>query len=199
MIVREGLKQILAEAGDIQALGEAADGHQVVERARDGSFDVVLLDISMPRATGLEVLKEIKRDNPQLPVLILTIYPESQYAIRALKAGASGYLMKESSPEELVKAVRAVAAGRKYISESLAEKLAFDLERRDGPPHETLSNREYQVFCGIASGKSVTELADDFSLSVKTVSTYRSRVLEKMKLRNNVEITRYAIQNEIVA
>ncbi len=199
VIVREGLKQILAETSDILPIGEAADGHQVIEKIRDEPFDVVLLDISMPRATGLEVLKQIKREAPRLPVLILTIYPESQYAIRALKAGASGYLMKESSPEELVKAVRNVADGRKYISESLAEKLAFELEIHDGPPHESLSDREYQVFCGIASGKSVSELADELALSVKTVSTYRSRVLDKMKLKNNVEITHYAIRNEIVA
>ena len=198
-IVREGLKQILADTNDILPVGEAADGLEVVKKVSADKFDVVLLDISMPRSTGLEVLKQIKREAPALPVLILTIYPESQYAIRALKAGASGYLMKESSPEELVKAVRTVAAGRKYISESLAEKLAFELETHDGPVHESLSDREYQVFCGIATGKTVTELASDLALSVKTVSTYRSRVLEKMQLRNNVEITHYAIRNELVS
>lgn len=198
-IVREGLKQILAETSDILPVGEAADGHQVIEQVRQSGYDVVLLDISMPRATGLEILKQIKRDAPKVPVLILTIYPESQYAIRALRAGASGYLMKESSPAELVKAVRTVASGRKYVSESLAEKLAFDLEARSGAPaHESLSDREYQVMCGIASGRTVTELAEDLTLSVKTVSTYRSRILEKMSLKNNVEITQYAIRNNLV-
>ena len=198
-IVREGLKQILAETQDILPIGEAADGKQVLLRVRADNFDVVLLDISMPRATGLEILKQIKREEPHLPVLILTIYPESQYAIRALKAGASGYLMKESSPEELVKAVRTVAQGRKYISESLAEKLAFDLEGNlDRPPHDTLSDREYQVLCGIASGKTVSEIAEELALSVKTISTYRSRILEKMNMKNNVELTHYAIRNELV-
>ena len=198
-IVREGLKQILSETTDITVADVASTGQEVIEKVRANSYDVVLLDISMPGKTGLEVLKQIKTEHPDVPVLILTMYPEAQYAIRALKAGASGYLIKESTPDELVKAVRTVSEGRRYVSTSLAERLAFDLAGNAGRlPHELLSDREYQVMCRIASGKTVTEIAEELSLSVKTISTYRSRLLEKLSLKNNAELTHYAIQNQLI-
>ncbi|MCZ6632217.1 MAG: response regulator transcription factor, partial [bacterium] len=193
-IVREGLKQILSETTDITVADVASTGQEVIEKVRANTYDVVLLDISMPDKTGLEVLKQIKTEHPDLPVLILTMYPEAQYAIRALRAGASGYLIKESTPDELVKAVRTVSEGRRYVSASLAERLAFDLTGdSDRLPHELLSDREYQVMCRIASGRTVSQIAEELSLSVKTISTYRSRLLEKMNLQNNAELTHYAI------
>ena len=153
----------------------------------------------MPDKTGLEVLKQLRSEHPEVPVLILTMYPEAQYAIRALRAGASGYLIKESTPDELVKAVRTVSEGRRYVSASLAERLAFDLTGdSDRLPHELLSDREYQVMCRIASGRTVSQIAEELSLSVKTISTYRSRLLEKMNLQNNAELTHYAIRNQLV-
>ena len=184
-IVREGLKQILSETADIVVSDEADDGQEVIDKVAINTYEVILLDISMPGRTGLEILKQLKTEHPDLPVLILTMYPEAQYAIRALRAGASGYLIKESTPNELVKAVRTVSEGRRYVSASLAERLAFDLTGdSDRLPHELLSDREYQVMCRIASGKTVTEIAEELSLSVKTISTYRSRLLEKMNLKN---------------
>jgi two-component system invasion response regulator UvrY len=160
---------------------------------------VVLLDISMPGAHGLDIIKKLKDESPRLPILVLSIHPEEQYAIRAFRAGASGYLTKESASEELLTAIRKVAKGGKYISFSLAEKLASDLGISDEElPHNTLSNREYQVMRMIASGKTVTEIAEELSLSIKTISTYRSRILEKMKMKNNAELTYYAIKNQLV-
>ena len=198
-IVREGLKQILSDTTDIVVSDEAEDGQGVLDRVAINTYDVILLDISMPGRTGLEILKQLRSEHPEVPILILTMYPETQYAIRALRAGASGYLMKESTPDELVKAVRTVSEGRRYVSTSLAERLAFDLAGNAGRlPHELLSDREYQVMCRIASGKTVTEIAEELSLSVKTISTYRSRLLEKMSLKNNAELTHYAIQNQLV-
>ena len=198
-IVREGLKQILSETTDITVADVASTGQEVIEKVRANSYDVVLLDISMPGKTGLEVLKQIKTEHPDVPVLILTMYPEAQYAIRALKAGASGYLIKESTPDELVKAVRTVSEGRRYVSTSLAERLAFDLTGdSDRLAHELLSDREYQVMCRIASGRTVSQIAEELSLSVKTISTYRSRLLEKLSLKNNAELTHYAIQNQLI-
>jgi DNA-binding NarL/FixJ family response regulator len=199
-IVRKGLKQIIAETTDMVVTDEACDGQEVLNKVRKDVFDLVLLDISMPGRTGLDILRELKAENPKLPVLVLSMYPEEQYAVRVLKAGASGYLTKESAPDELIAAIRKVSAGKRYVTPSLAEKLAFNLQiDSDQPLHENLSDREYQVMCLIASGKTVGEIAEKLSLSAKTISTYRARILEKMKMKNNAEITHYAIQNRLVA
>jgi DNA-binding NarL/FixJ family response regulator len=199
VIVRRGLKQIVAEQPDMSVVGEARNAQEVLELGRKQPWDVVVLDISMPGRGGLEVLKELKQEHPKLPVLILSVHPEDQYAVRALKAGASGYVHKETAPEELVKAIRTVLAGRKYISASFAENLAVALGAdTEKAPHETLSDREYQVFCLIASGKTVSEIAEQLSLSVKTISTYRARILEKMGMSSNAELTHYAIQRGLV-
>jgi two-component system, NarL family, invasion response regulator UvrY len=198
-VVRAGLKQILSGVPDMTIADEASNAKETLDKIKKNSYSVVVLDIAMPGKSGLDILKEIKSEWPDLPVLILSMYPEDQYAIRVLKSGASGYMTKERSPEELVTAVRTVASGRKYISPSLAEKMASYLDV-DGKkePHEMLSDREYQVLCMIATGKTVSEIADKLSLSVKTVSTYRSRILEKMKLKNSAELTTYAVQNHLI-
>ncbi|HLE24594.1 MAG TPA: response regulator transcription factor, partial [Thermodesulfobacteriota bacterium] len=183
-VVRRGLKQILAEEPNMAVFGEACNAQEVLKNVREQNWDIVILDITMPDRSGLEVLKELKNIRPKLPVLILSIHPEEQYAVRVLKAGAAGYMTKESAPEELVKAVRKVIRGSKYISPSLVEKLAFDLETdSEKPLHETLSDREYQVMCMIASGKTVKEIAKKLYLSVKTISTHRARILGKMKMK----------------
>ena len=198
-IVREGLKQILAETPDMTVADEANNAQEVLKKIWDNDYDVLLLDISMPGRSGLDILKQLKSDRPKLSVLVLSMYSEEQYALRALRAGASGYMTKESAPDELIEAIRKVSTGRKYISPSVAEKLAFSLESGDEkPPQETLSDREFQVMCMIASGKTIKAIADDLSLSVKTVSTYRARILEKMRMKNNAELTHYAIQNKLV-
>jgi len=198
-IVRAGMKQIISEASDMQVVDEAGDGRQLMHKIRSETFDVVILDITMPHIDGLDVLKQLKIEKPKLPVIILSIHPESQYALRVLKAGASGYVTKTSAPDELINAIRKVHRGGKYISASVAEKLAFQLEADfEEMPHEALSDREYQVLCMLASGKTVTEIADELALSVKTVSTYRSRILEKMNMKNNAELIHYAVQNKLV-
>lgn len=198
-VVREGLKQILSGMPDIIVADEASDGYEALEKARKGNFDLVLLDIAMPRMSGLEVLKQLKTERSDLPVLMLSMYPEEQYAVRTLKAGASGYLTKESVPEELIAAVRKASQGGKYVSSSLAQKLAEYLHPdKDRPLYELLSDREYQVVIMIASGKTVSEIANALSLSVKTVSTNRSRALAKLGMRTNSEITHYAIKNGLV-
>lgn len=198
-IVRAGLKQIVADTSDMVVSGEAVDGQEVLEQVRKEDWDLILLDISMPGRGGIDTLKELKIEKPKLPVLVLSMYPEEQYAIRALKAGASGYLTKESAPEELIEAIRKVSQGRKYISVALAESLALHVgANSEKPLHETLSNREYQVMLMIASGKTVKEIANDLSLSVKTISTNRVRALKKMGMKNNAEITYYAIKHELV-
>ena len=198
-IVREGLKQILEETPDMLVADEAGNAQEVLDKVWKNDYDVLLLDISMPGRSGLDIIKELKSAKPNLRVLVLSVHPEEQYAVRVLKAGASGYLTKESDPDELIAAIRKVSQGRKYVSASLAEKLAFELGMdTERPPHETLSDREYQVLCMIASGKPVKEIAKELSLSVKTVSTYRSRILEKMNMKNNAELTRYAIKHELV-
>ena len=198
-VVRAGLKQIISGIPDMAIVDEAGNANVVIDKIRNNDYSVVVLDIAMPGKSGLDTLKEIKAERPGLPVLMLSMYPEDQYAIRVLKSGAAGYLTKESAPEELVTAIRTVANGKKYISPSLAEKLVINLDS-DGKkePHELLSDREYQVLRMIASGKAVSEIADELSLSVKTISTYRSRILEKMNLKNNAELTTYAIQNNLV-
>ena len=198
-VFRRGLKQIIAETTDIVVADEAADGLEVLNKVKVGDFDVVLLDISMPGKTGIDVLAQLKYERPKLPVLMLSMHPEEQYAVRALRAGASGYLTKESAPDELVGAIRKVSTGGKYVSASLAEKLASIVQKEgEELPHQTLSDRELHVMCLIASGKTVSEIAKGLSLSVKTISTYRSRILEKMKMKNNAELTRYAINNSLI-
>jgi DNA-binding NarL/FixJ family response regulator len=198
-VVRRGLKQIIADTPDMAVGDEATNGWEVLSKVRAGDYDVVLLDIAMPGKDGLDVLTQLKHEKPKLPVLMLSMYPEQQFAVRALRAGASGYLTKESAPDELVGAIRKVSAGGKYVSSALAEKLALDLQGGGKqPPHETLSDREYQVMCLIASGKTVTEIAWELSLSVKTISTYRHRILDKMKMKNNAELTHYTISRRLV-
>jgi DNA-binding NarL/FixJ family response regulator len=198
-IVREGLKQIVSETADLVIADEASTGQEVIEKVRKNEYDVVVLDISIPGRDGLDILKQIKKEKPYLPVLVLTIHPEKQYAVRALNLGAAGYLTKESVPDELITALRRISAGRKYISPSLAEILAFKMERNaDRPLHDILSDREYQVMLMIASGKRLKEIAEELCLSVKTISTYRSRVLEKMGMKNNAELTHYAIKQQLV-
>ncbi len=195
-IVRQGLRQILSDTADLTVAGEAENGVQAVQLVRSGEWDVVLMDVSMPDRNGIDALKIIKKEYPRLPVLILSMYPEEQYAIRALKAGAAGYLTKQSAPELLVTAIRQVASGKKYVSPSLAEELANAIgEDSERPPHEKLSDREYQTLCMIASGKTPTEIAEALNLSVKTVSVYRARLLEKMNLRNNAELTHYGLKH----
>lgn len=202
-ILRQGLRQILTNIDDMTVADEAASGVEAMQIIRgcgpDGcrKYDVVLLDIAMPGRSGIEVLKQIRDEAPKLPVLVLSMYPEEQYAVRLLKAGAAGYLTKESAPELLVAAIRKVASGKKYISPAVAEILAEQLGG-DGPEHARLSDREYQIMLQIASGKSVSEIASALSLSVKTVSTYRARVLEKMQMKHNAELTHYAIKNHLV-
>jgi two-component system invasion response regulator UvrY len=198
-IVRAGMKQIISEASDLIVADEASDGRQLLGKLRKENFDVVILDISMPHMDGLDVLKQLKIDQPKLPVIVLSIHSEDQYALRVLKAGASGYVTKVSAPDELINAIRKVCRGGKYISPSIAEKLAFQLEANfEEMPHEALSDREYQVLCLLASGKTVTDIADELALSVKTVSTYRARILEKMNMKNNAELIHYAVQNKLV-
>ena len=198
-IVREGLKQILADTRDIVVAGDAENGSDAVKLARNTDADVLLLDISMPDRSGIEVLKLVRKEAPKLAVLMLSMHREDQYAIRSLKAGAAGYMNKQSAPSQLVDAIRQVAAGRKYISAALAQELANQVgDDREVPPHETLSDREYQTLVMIASGKTVTDIALELSLSVKTISMYRTRLLQKMKLRHNAELTHYAIKNHLV-
>lgn len=197
-IVREGLKQIIGGSGIVVA-GEAENGQQAVQKVRAGGLDVLLLDISMPDRNGIDVLKQVKKEFPSLPVLMLTMHREDQYAIRAMKAGAAGYLNKQSAPAELVNALREVACGRKYITSTLAQELANQIGSDAGRPlHESLSDREYQTLVMIASGKTVSEIAEELALSVKTISMYRSRLLQKMKMRHNAELTHYAILNHLV-
>jgi two-component system, NarL family, invasion response regulator UvrY len=198
-VVRQGLRQILQETTDMQVTGEAATGPEALDRARGDSYDVVVLDITMPGRSGFEVLKELRVELPELPVLVLSMHAEEQFAVRLLKAGAAGYLNKESAPEELVKAIRKVVAGGRYVSPTLAEKLAFEIDAgSDKLAHETLSDREFQVMRMMASGKTVKEIAAELSLSVKTISTYRARILAKMNLHTNAELIHYAITNQLV-
>ncbi len=198
-IVREGLKQIIADTPDMTVCDEACDGSELIQKVLLNKYDVVVLDITMPGTNVLDVLKQIKRQLPAVQILVLSMHPEEQYAVRVLKAGASGYLTKESAPSELVNAIRKVSTGRKYISRTFAENLADTLlSDHDKPVHATLSDREYQVLCMIASGETVRNIAGCLFLSEKTISTYRSRILQKMGMKNNAEIIHYAIKNMLV-
>ena len=198
-IVREGLKQIVAEESDMIVAGEAPNATELFTFINNESWDIIVLDINMPGKSGLEALKEIKIQHPKIPVLILSMFGEDQYGIRAIKAGASGYLKKVSAPNELVSAIRKIVNGGKYINPSLAEKLANIVDKRSSElPHDYLSDREYQIMCSIASGKSAEEIADELALSIHTIYTYRNRILEKMSLKSNVELTQYAIQNKLI-
>ncbi|MEQ1591668.1 MAG: response regulator transcription factor [Thiobacillaceae bacterium] len=198
-IVRAGLKQILADEDDMSVEGQADTSNEALQLARQESWDVVLLDILMPDRNGIETLQLLKKEHPKLNVLMLSMYRETQYAVRALKSGAAGYLNKQSAPAELVNAIRLVASGKKYISPEVAQELASEISgEHEGLPHEALSNREYQTLCMIASGKAVSVIANSLSLSVKTVSMYRARLLEKMQLKNNAELTHYAIKHGLV-
>lgn len=195
-IVRQGLRQILLESGKVMHIGEAGCGAEAMRQIREAEWNVVVLDISLPDRNGIEILKQIKKECPKISVLMLSMHEEGLYAIRALKAGASGYLTKQSAPSELMAAIQQISKGRKYLTTTLAEAMADNLGAgHDRPLHETLSDREYQTLRLIASGKSLTDAAEEMCLSVKTVSVYRSRLLEKMKLKNNAELTHYAIKN----
>ena len=197
-LFREGLRHILAGCPDFTVAGEASNGQEVLEKVWNNEYEMVLLDIAMPGTPGLEVLKRLKIEKPKLPVLVLSMYPEEQYAVRVIKAGASGYLTKESASEELITAIRRISGGRKYITASIAERLADDVEpTAEKPLHDTLSDRELEVFRMIAAGKTTTQIAEELFLSVKTISTYRSRILEKMKMKTNAELIHYAIKHNM--
>ncbi|MBL8384921.1 MAG: response regulator transcription factor [Burkholderiales bacterium] len=198
-IVRKGLVQIASESREIEMRGEASEYSSLMRLLKDEPCDVLLLDIAMPGKNGIDVLKVVREQYPRIQVLILSMYPEDQYAIRALKAGAAGYLTKDSAPERLVEAILSVARKKRYITPKVAEMLATHLvTETDGEPHESLSDREFQTMRLIASGKQLSQIADELSLSPKTVSVYRARVLEKMQLKNNAEITHYAIKHGLV-
>ena len=198
-IVREGLKQILAGAEDFEIVGEARDGHEVMARVRELSFDLLLLDMSMPGKSGIELIKQVRAEKPKLKILVLSMHEEHQYAVRAIRAGASGYLTKEGASSQLVTALRKVASGGAYISAEVAEQLALNaMPDASGPLHERLSDREFQVFTMIAQGKSVSEIAERLNLSVKTVSTHKANILQKMSLATTADLIRYALTNRLV-
>lgn len=198
-IVRQGLKQILVPKRDFVVGGEAENGNQVLQMVRAESWDVIVLDLNMPEPSGVELIKQLKTEKPKLPILVLSVYPEDQFAIRVLKAGASGYMTKDSAPEELVSAIRKVVSGGQHITPSLAEKLAEQLRGKGGEtPHTLLSDREFQVLRMIATGKTVSEIAKNLGLSVKTISTHRAHVLDKLKMKTNAELMRYAMENKLV-
>ncbi|TAH42588.1 MAG: response regulator transcription factor [Bacteroidetes bacterium] len=198
-VVRKGLIQILMDQFPLVSFTEVNDGNELLLEARKGNWDIIITDLSMPGRNGLDTLKQLHTEKPSIPVLVLSIHSEDQYAVRVLKAGASGYLTKESAPDELVKAVLQILNGHKYINTSVAEKLLDSIEKgHSGMPHEQLSDREFDVLRLIASGKSVTEIADNLSLSVNTISTYRMRLLEKMRMKSSAELTHYAISNHLL-
>jgi two-component system invasion response regulator UvrY len=197
-IVRRGLKQILAETEDIRTEGEVDSGAGVLREVRAKKYDMVLLDITLPDQNGLEVLGQLRAVRPNLPVLMLSVHPEEQYAVRALKTGAAGYLTKDSAPEEMVAAIRKVYRGGKYVSAALAERLVGLLGEQEGAPHESLSEREFQVMLLLANGKSVSEIANRLALSSKTVSTYRSRLMEKLGMKSIAELVRYVMEQGLI-
>lgn len=198
-IVRKGLIQIISEVPGMHMVDEAGNGIEAMQMLLEKDYDIVLLDISMPGKSGLDILRTIKNKRPKIPVLVLSVHPEEQYAIRAIKAGASGYLTKDSAPDELIAAIKKISKGGKYVTTSLAEKLLYELEPSDEKPgHEILSDREYQVMCMFALGKTLKEIAKELSLSIQTVSTYRMRILEKMRMSTLAEVIRYAIKHGLV-
>ena len=197
-VVRRGLKQIIEDEPDMKVAGEAKNAGECFSLVQKTDCTLVVLDITLPDRNGFDVLKQLKYEHPNLPILILSVHPEDQYGLRFIKAGASGYLMKEEAPDELVKAIRKVNAGGKYVSVSLAEKLVSHLEALDKLPHENLSNREFQILCMIAQGKSLKSIAGELCVGEKTVSTYRSRIMEKMKIGTNSGLTRYALENKLI-
>ncbi len=198
-IVREGLKQIVTEESDMEVTGEAANASELFDLLDKDCWEIVVLDINMPGKSGLEALKEMRSRNINVPVLILSMFSEDQYGIRAIKAGAAGYLKKVSAPTELVSAIRKIVGGGKYINQSLAEKLADNVDVNNKKAlHQNLSNREYQIMCFISFGKSAEEIAEELTISIHTVYSYRNRILEKMHLKSNVELTQYAIQNKLI-
>jgi DNA-binding NarL/FixJ family response regulator len=198
-VVRRGLRQILAETHDILVAGEASTLAEVRQKVADERWDVLILDLSMPGGNGIELLADLRKRSPSLRVLVLTMHSEDQYAIRAIRAGAAGFLTKESAPERLVEAVRKVASGRRFVGPGLAEALASVVAGdAPGAPHESLSDREFEIFKMIASGRAVSQVAHDLGLSVKTVSTHRARLLKKMAMSTNAELTRYAVKNGLV-
>jgi len=198
-VVRRGLKQIVAETSDLEVAGEAASGKEALEMVRKFDLDLILLDIAMPDQSGFDVLIKLHDEYPDIPVLILSMYPEEYHELRMLRAGASGYLTKESAPEELVNAIRNVFKGEKILSPHLAKKLVFEIGKEsEKPPHEELTDREFQVLCKMAQGKTVTEIGEELSLSVKTISTHRANLLRKMNMHSNAQLTHYAIKNGLV-
>ena len=200
-ILRDGLKQLLLAAGDLDVVGEASDGHEVIERIRALDFDVLLLDLSMPGKSGMELIRQVKTERPKLRILVLSMHEEHQYAVRAIRAGASGYLTKESAASQLVAAIRKVAARGAFISAEVAEHLAHDAMPHavDRPRHAALSDREFQVFTRLVSGESVTDIAAALHLSAKTISTHKARLMEKLGIDNNAELVRYAVEHRLVA
>jgi DNA-binding NarL/FixJ family response regulator len=198
-VVRQGLRQILSDIPELSEVGEVQNGEDALSKLRAEPWDVLVLDMSMPGRGGLDVLKDVRRVRPATQVLVLSMHPEDQFAVRLLKAGAAGYLTKESAPDELVAAVRKVMTGGKYVSATLAEKLAFDMDRNgDRPAHEALSDREFQVLRMLATGKTVQQIADELLLSAKTISTYRARILEKLNLKSNAEMIHYSIHHRLI-
>lgn len=198
-IVRQGLKQILAETTGIVVAGEASTGKEALELLKKGKWDMVVLDMVLPDQSGLEILAQIKELYPDIAVLVMSIHDEVQYAVRVLRTGASGYLTKESAPDQLITAIRKVADGEKYVSPSIAQKFVFEMgTNTDKPRHEALSKREFQVMCLIGSGKSLREIAEELGLSAKTVSVHRDRILKKMKMKHNAELIRYALESQLV-
>jgi DNA-binding NarL/FixJ family response regulator len=199
VLIREGLKKILKNEPDMAVVAEAGNAHEAFEQAKQGNASIMLLDISMPGESGLDAIKELRQNYPRIPILILSMHPEHRFAVRALRAGASGYITKESAVGELVGAIRKIVSGGKYVSLSLAEHLASELATdSDKLPHETLSDREFQIMRMIAAGKRRTEIAEELSLSLSTVNTYRTRILEKMKMETNVELARYAMEHGLI-
>jgi DNA-binding NarL/FixJ family response regulator len=198
-ILREGLKQLLQSAGDLDVVGEAGDSHEVLREVRDRDFDVLLLDMSMPGRSGPELIKQVKTEKPKLRILVLSMHEEHQYAVRAIKSGASGYLTKESASTQLVSAIRKVASGGAFISAEVAEALALNaMPNADGPPHASLSDREYQVFRMLVAGVAVSEIAAALNLSAKTVSTHKARLMEKLGIANGADLVRYAMRHRLV-
>ena len=197
-IVREGLKQLLSFSADFTVVGEACNGQEVIARARELEFDVLLLDLSMPGRSGIELIHQVKKEKPKLRILVLSMHEEHQYAVRAIRAGASGYLTKETASSQLVSALRKVAAGGAFITPGVAEQLALGaMPHAEGPPHSTLSNREFQVMGMLVAGKSITDIAANLNLSVKTVSTHKTRLMQKMNLASQADLIRYAIDHKL--